>query len=102
MGYAYSRLISRDPNKFWTSGQWMTERRGGSDVGKSKYVPKLIILHILDHVILPYCGSNLPNYIVILVFTYLLFYLPPRLRPGTGDITTPPVCLSVHPSVRRI
>lgn len=29
---AYERLISRDPNKFWTSGQWMTERRGGSDV----------------------------------------------------------------------
>jgi alkylation response protein AidB-like acyl-CoA dehydrogenase len=25
-------LTSRDPMKFWTSGQWMTERRGGSDV----------------------------------------------------------------------
>ena len=29
---AFSRLTSRDPNKFWTSGQWMTERKGGSDV----------------------------------------------------------------------
>ncbi|XP_010406823.3 acyl-CoA dehydrogenase family member 11-like isoform X1 [Corvus cornix cornix] len=29
---AFSRLTSRDPEKFWTSGQWMTERRGGSDV----------------------------------------------------------------------
>lgn len=29
---AYKRLTSRDPKKFWTSGQWMTERRGGSDV----------------------------------------------------------------------
>ncbi|XP_053136038.1 acyl-CoA dehydrogenase family member 11-like [Hemicordylus capensis] len=29
---AYSRLTSRDARKFWTSGQWMTERRGGSDV----------------------------------------------------------------------
>ncbi|PFX21526.1 putative acyl-CoA dehydrogenase AidB [Stylophora pistillata] len=29
---AYSRLTSRDPKKFWTSGQWMTERKGGSDV----------------------------------------------------------------------
>ncbi|KAJ8018330.1 Acyl-CoA dehydrogenase family member 11 [Holothuria leucospilota] len=29
---AMSRLMSRDPTKFWTSGQWMTERRGGSDV----------------------------------------------------------------------
>jgi putative acyl-CoA dehydrogenase len=25
-------LLSRDPNEFWTSGQWMTERTGGSDV----------------------------------------------------------------------
>ncbi|XP_064882760.1 acyl-CoA dehydrogenase family member 11-like isoform X3 [Oncorhynchus nerka] len=29
---AFSRLTSRDPEHFWTSGQWMTERRGGSDV----------------------------------------------------------------------
>ncbi|KAM9219503.1 acyl-CoA dehydrogenase family member 11-like [Leptosomus discolor] len=29
---AFTRLTSRDPKKFWTSGQWMTERRGGSDV----------------------------------------------------------------------
>ena len=29
---AFSRLTSRDPNKFWTSGQWMTEKKGGSDV----------------------------------------------------------------------
>ena len=32
---AYNHLISRDPKKFWTSGQWMTERKGGSDVGES-------------------------------------------------------------------
>ena len=31
---AYNRLTSRDPEKFWTSGQWMTERKGGSDVGQ--------------------------------------------------------------------
>ncbi|NXY84944.1 ACD11 dehydrogenase, partial [Alcedo cyanopectus] len=29
---AFDRLTSRDPKKFCTSGQWMTERRGGSDV----------------------------------------------------------------------
>ncbi|XP_048369589.1 acyl-CoA dehydrogenase family member 11-like isoform X2 [Sphaerodactylus townsendi] len=29
---AYANLTSRDPRKFWTSGQWMTERKGGSDV----------------------------------------------------------------------
>ena len=31
---AYGNLISQSPDKFWTSGQWMTERKGGSDVGK--------------------------------------------------------------------
>ena len=31
---AYNHLTSRDPEKFWTSGQWMTERKGGSDVGQ--------------------------------------------------------------------
>jgi len=30
---AFTRLTSRDPDEFWTSGQWMTERKGGSDVG---------------------------------------------------------------------
>eukprot|EP01084_Bolivina_argentea_P064924 118346_1 len=29
---AYNNLITFDHNKFWTSGQWMTERGGGSDV----------------------------------------------------------------------
>ena len=29
------RLTSRDPARAWTSGQWMTERTGGSDVGAS-------------------------------------------------------------------
>ncbi len=29
----FKRLTSRDKGAFWTSGQWMTERTGGSDVG---------------------------------------------------------------------
>ena len=29
---AFRHLTSRDPASFWTSGQWMTERTGGSDV----------------------------------------------------------------------
>ncbi len=33
---AYARLTSRDPAFAWTSGQWMTERTGGSDVGLSE------------------------------------------------------------------
>lgn len=32
---AVPRLTSRDPARFWTSGQWMTESSGGSDVGAS-------------------------------------------------------------------
>ena len=34
-GNALRRLTSRDPKSFWTSGQWMTEPRGGSDVNGS-------------------------------------------------------------------
>ncbi|KAI9365113.1 acyl-CoA dehydrogenase/oxidase [Pilaira anomala] len=36
------RLTSRDPKKFWTSGQWMTERPGGSDVGQSETQAELL------------------------------------------------------------
>lgn len=32
---AVPRLTSRDPSQAWTSGQWMTESTGGSDVGAS-------------------------------------------------------------------
>lgn len=31
---ALGRLTTRQPERFWTSGQWMTERQGGSDVGQ--------------------------------------------------------------------
>ena len=37
---AVPRLTSRDPAKAWTSGQWMTERTGGSDVGISETVAR--------------------------------------------------------------
>lgn len=29
------RLLSRRPGEFWTAGQWMTEREGGSDFGRT-------------------------------------------------------------------
>ncbi|KAF2855367.1 hypothetical protein T440DRAFT_464623 [Plenodomus tracheiphilus IPT5] len=35
---AYRRLTSRDPSIAWTSGQWMTERTGGSDVSGTETV----------------------------------------------------------------
>jgi alkylation response protein AidB-like acyl-CoA dehydrogenase len=34
----FAHLTSRDPGEFWTSGQWMTERTGGSDVGSTSTV----------------------------------------------------------------
>jgi alkylation response protein AidB-like acyl-CoA dehydrogenase len=34
------RLTSRDPAAMWTSGQWMTERTGGSDVSQSETVAR--------------------------------------------------------------
>ncbi|PHH76579.1 hypothetical protein CDD80_1400 [Ophiocordyceps camponoti-rufipedis] len=33
---AFRRLTSRDPAEAWTSGQWMTERAGGSDVSQTE------------------------------------------------------------------
>ena len=37
---AVPHLTSRDPRKFWTSGQWMTEATGGSDVGLTETVAR--------------------------------------------------------------
>jgi acyl-CoA dehydrogenase len=37
---AVPRLTSRDPDQAWTSGQWMTERPGGSDVGLTETVAR--------------------------------------------------------------
>jgi alkylation response protein AidB-like acyl-CoA dehydrogenase len=37
---AVPHLTSRDPKEFWTSGQWMTELTGGSDVGASETIAK--------------------------------------------------------------
>ncbi|MEO6774529.1 MAG: acyl-CoA dehydrogenase family protein [Kofleriaceae bacterium] len=35
-------LLTRDPAVMWTSGQWMTERTGGSDVSTSETVAKQV------------------------------------------------------------
>lgn len=37
---ALPHLTCRDPTLFWTSGQWMTEATGGSDVGLSQTVAR--------------------------------------------------------------
>lgn len=37
---AFRHLTSSDPKEFWTAGQWMTERTGGSDVSHTSTVAK--------------------------------------------------------------
>lgn len=39
---SYRHLISRDPKNFWTSGQWMTEKTGGSDVSGTSTIAKRV------------------------------------------------------------
>lgn len=46
---AFKKLISRDPNDFWTSGQWMTEKTGGSDVSETTTTAKPIADHFELH-----------------------------------------------------
>jgi alkylation response protein AidB-like acyl-CoA dehydrogenase len=36
----FTHLTSRDADQFWTSGQWMTERTGGSDVGSTSTIAR--------------------------------------------------------------
>ena len=35
---AFNHVTSNDPDQFWTSGQWMTEKPGGSDVSQSETI----------------------------------------------------------------
>lgn len=37
---AICNLTSTDPEKFWSSGQWMTEQKGGSDVSNTETIAK--------------------------------------------------------------
>jgi acyl-CoA dehydrogenase len=37
---AVPHLTTRNPDEFWTAGQWMTELTGGSDVGLSETIAK--------------------------------------------------------------
>jgi len=39
-GPVVERLTTRDPERIWWSGQWMTEREGGSDVGRTATVAR--------------------------------------------------------------
>lgn len=46
MKKAYQHLTSRDPSKFWTSGQWMTEKRGKGCI----YVYIVVYPFFLDNI----------------------------------------------------
>lgn len=37
----FTHLTSNNPSDFWTSGQWMTEKTGGSDVAQTTTIAKL-------------------------------------------------------------
>lgn len=37
---AFAHLTSMDPGEFWTSGQWMTEKTGGSDVSRTETIAR--------------------------------------------------------------
>ncbi len=37
---AFKNITSMDPDKFWTSGQWMTEKTGGSDVSQTETIAR--------------------------------------------------------------
>ncbi|KNG82456.1 hypothetical protein ANOM_009276 [Aspergillus nomiae NRRL 13137] len=45
---SHRRLVSRDPSVAWTSGQWMTERRGGSDVRGTETVARRLSVEELS------------------------------------------------------
>lgn len=38
----FNHLTSSDPKQFWTSGQWMTERSGGSDVSNTETIARKV------------------------------------------------------------
>ena len=68
---------------------------------------KLGVLYLLDKDLthsqlnLDLCNIFLSEWTGVIVLGRS-FYLPRRRRPGTGDIATPPVCLSVCLSVRHV
>lgn len=37
-GQFFKHFLARDPKIFWTAGQWMTEKTGGSDVSQSETI----------------------------------------------------------------
>ncbi|GBL82368.1 Acyl-CoA dehydrogenase family member 11 [Araneus ventricosus] len=94
----FNNLISRDPQKFWTSGQWMTEKRGGSDVAGSESVLKAVKKSVwkLEKSVWKFgsCERSVWKWEkkweesvwkVFCFVQFLLFPMPKRKRGVTGD-----------------
>lgn len=81
---AYPHLTTRDPDLFWTSGQWMTERQGGSDVGMFRYTSLWWLSDSLLITVLP------------LFYSLPLYFLPP-LSPLSPPFSPPFLLLSLLP-----
>lgn len=99
---AYSRLVSRDPKQAWTTGQWMTERQGGSDVSMTEtlatYSPEMELAHDAHGNELGpwrldgfkwFSSATDANMMVLLARTkkgISLFYAPMRKKLETEDV----------------
>ena len=57
---AFDRLTCRDPARAWTSGQWMTERSGGSDVSQTETVATYSPLDASSALQLADAENNIP------------------------------------------
>ena len=75
MKRAFPRLTSRDPGYFWTSGQWMTEKGGGSDVGELMALTAQL------------WSVHLTPFIMLLFPLFVSFFLP--VAGGTETIAVP-------------
>ena len=104
---SYPRLTSRDPEEFWTSGQWMTERQGGSDVGMLEMGGFLIMfsplfsVHSLFYSLSPSFPHPpfllLPSFPPPFLFPLLFFFSPPSslLFLTFSTSPSPPLSLSL-------
>ena len=111
---AYRRLTSRDPEYAWTSGQWMTERSGGSDVSGTETLAARLTADELardaaagrgeDAAGMPlgpwridgfkwFSSATDSDMAILLARTaggLSAFYMPTRRRRGTASSSNPP------------
>ena len=64
---AFSHLTSRDPAYFWTSGQWMTEKRGNKwlILTLKIFVFYKYIVHFINKALITFAYTLVSNFILI-------------------------------------